>query len=982
MSSLQAGQMLGPYRIIGQIGQGGMATVYRAYHAAMNRDVAIKVLPRQLAESSEFSARFHQEALTIAGLEHPHILPVYDHGEADEVPYLVMRCLDAGTLKDRLEAGRLPLKEIDRLFSQLADALDYAHARGVIHRDLKPSNALLDQRGNLFLADFGIAKLLESDKHFTSTGALVGTPVYMSPEQAQGLKVDARTDIYSLGIILYEMVTGQVPFEAETPLAVILKHINEPLPLPSSVYPGTSAAVERVILKALSKDPQDRFASVADFLAAWKQALSQQETVRGPQALAQAAAKTVISDAHAPTLVNEPGPPAEAAASTALAEEKAPSPRRKPKGALFWVLGGAVLLAALALLVGGGVLLAGLLTAREQSQPPGPQAPQTPISVSGGPAWRSWTAVSSALTLAVDDEQVYSGDWHGLTVWDRSSGEFSAHYGVAEGLPEAFVNDLMIHPDEGNLWVATDGGLAQQTEQGWVIYDTSDGLDSPAVMAIESTQHGLLAGTAYSGEAGGGLNRLGGNGWEPFPGFPSGDAPALLSWNVNTVRAWENGEVWVGTANGLGHYHPESQTWEAYFMEDGLPDNEIRALLADGPGQAWVATVGGVVRFIDGSFETVPQMDEIGVDFSDGMWRDERGWYWFATYDGIYRFNPDNADWTMFPDEDLGVNYLTGIAEDEDGLLYFGSENGLIVYDGEDLTPWRVPNVPQVWGGYERILAAPDGALWFAGRSMPQTDRFDPASESWSLLGELPWDYLPLAVDAQGNTWCLEWGEGLHRLGADGTVITWTTAEGLPSNEIYSLAVAPNGTAWVGTRQGLAQIENDQVVETYHRGNLLPQDAAYLVFAASDGSVWVYTADDNGLNPSLSRRDAGGQWAHYGGGRPFHPDWDGVSAMAEDANGVVWVAANGDALFKFEQGQWLRRSLPGEDSWFTALEFAPDGSLWVGTGDAGAYRWDGAAWQHYGVKEGLIYPEIRDIHVAADGTVWFATVTGVTRYIP
>ena len=232
MDKVQAGQMIGPYRIIEQIGQGGMATVYKAYHAAMDRYVAVKILPRQLAESPEFTGRFRQEARVIAHLEHAHILPVHDYGESEGYTYLVMRYLEAGTLKEKLSGGRLPLAEVDRLFTQLADALDYAHAKGVIHRDLKPSNVLLDARANVFLTDFGIAKLLESDSKYTGTGAMIGTPAYMSPEQAQGMPVDQRTDIYSLGIILYEMVTGRVPFDAETPLAIILKHLNDPLPLP------------------------------------------------------------------------------------------------------------------------------------------------------------------------------------------------------------------------------------------------------------------------------------------------------------------------------------------------------------------------------------------------------------------------------------------------------------------------------------------------------------------------------------------------------------------------------------------------------------------------------------------------------------------------------------------------------------------------------------------------------------------------------
>ena len=276
MTNLQSGQMFGPYKIIHKIGAGGMATVYKAYHAAMDRYVAVKVLPHEFASRKEFLGRFEQEIKVIAKLEHPHILPVYDCGESEGIPYLVMRYLDAGTLKEHISTGGLSLAEIDRFFSQFAEALGYAHEQGVIHRDIKPTNALVDQRGDIFLTDFGIAKLIEGTAQFTASGALVGTPAYMSPEQGQGAPVDHRSDIYSLGVVLYEMLTGIVPYEAETPVAVILKKIQEPLPPPSSINPEIAPSLEKVVLKALARDVEDRYESAKDFLAAWKKGLTGQ----------------------------------------------------------------------------------------------------------------------------------------------------------------------------------------------------------------------------------------------------------------------------------------------------------------------------------------------------------------------------------------------------------------------------------------------------------------------------------------------------------------------------------------------------------------------------------------------------------------------------------------------------------------------------------------------------------------------------------
>lgn len=307
MENLQPGQMLGAYRIINRIGQGGMASVYKAYQPSMDRNVAIKVLPGQLADSPEFVTRFQQEARIIARLEHPHILPVFDYGEDNGITYFVMRYLEAGTLKDKMQAGTLALDEIDRIFTQLADALGYAHARGIVHRDLKPANALVDEAGNLFLTDFGIAKLLESaSPRLTQTDAIMGTPAYISPEQAQAQPVDRRSDIYSLGIILYELVTGRVPFVADTPLAVILKHVSDPLPLPSMVKADIAPAIEQVLLKALAKNPDDRFGSTVEFVSAWKRALREVDAMKTEPEKTSASMRAIETVMHEPQIVQAP----------------------------------------------------------------------------------------------------------------------------------------------------------------------------------------------------------------------------------------------------------------------------------------------------------------------------------------------------------------------------------------------------------------------------------------------------------------------------------------------------------------------------------------------------------------------------------------------------------------------------------------------------------------------------------------------------
>ncbi len=287
------GKQLGQYQIVGPIGEGGMAAVYKAYQPAMERYVALKILPRQYASDPktgvEFVGRFEQEAKVIAQLQHQNILPVFDFGEADGYTYLVMPFVESGTLAELLHGQPLPLPQIRRIFSQVGEALHYAHSHGLVHRDVKPSNVLIDESGNCQLTDFGIAKIVAKTAKFTRTGGIIGTPAYMSPEQGRGNKViDGRSDIYSFGVMLYEMAVGRVPFDAETPIAVIFKHIDDPLPLPRNINPELPEAVERVILKSLAKQPEDRYATAGQMVHALRAAIpesadSTSETVIEPQ---------------------------------------------------------------------------------------------------------------------------------------------------------------------------------------------------------------------------------------------------------------------------------------------------------------------------------------------------------------------------------------------------------------------------------------------------------------------------------------------------------------------------------------------------------------------------------------------------------------------------------------------------------------------------------------------------------------------------
>ena len=271
------GRTLGHCRVVEQIGSGGMATVYKAYQPGLDRYVAIKVLLPVHAELAGFSERFRREARAIANLNHPNILPVYDFGQEGAYGFIVMRYVEgAHTLKEVMQAP-LSLSQVVAIITQIAASLDHAHDRGVIHRDIKPSNVLMDGDWVL-LTDFGLAKMTEASLQLTGSGVGVGTPAYMSPEQGQGIAVDRRTDIYSLGIILFEMLTGQIPHNAETPFAIVLKRVTEPLPLPRAINPDIPEAVERVILKTLSREPDDRYATAGEMAVALRCAVEASES--------------------------------------------------------------------------------------------------------------------------------------------------------------------------------------------------------------------------------------------------------------------------------------------------------------------------------------------------------------------------------------------------------------------------------------------------------------------------------------------------------------------------------------------------------------------------------------------------------------------------------------------------------------------------------------------------------------------------------
>lgn len=354
--TLQSGDVVGQYQIIGPLGQGGMAAVFKAYHPQLDRHVAIKFIHQTFLEDASFIARFQREAKIIARLDHPNIVPVYDYSEYNKQPYLVMKYIEGQTLRELMT--EMPMPEMLDVMSSVADGLTYAHNQGVLHRDIKPGNIIVDNQKRPYITDFGLARIVQSGQSTLSQDMLLGTPHYVSPEQAKGIdNLGPPADIYSLGVVLYEIAVGRVPFSGNTPYAIVHDHIYSPLPRPSDLNDSVSPQVEDVLMKALAKEPSERYHSATELVNAFREAqLSTPQTAKA-----------------ATTVARQPEPPPVPAVSATLnAPATAITQPQKAGRSRLWIIG----LPALLVLV---VIVVGLVSLRGQNRP-GPTEPAPPTA--------------------------------------------------------------------------------------------------------------------------------------------------------------------------------------------------------------------------------------------------------------------------------------------------------------------------------------------------------------------------------------------------------------------------------------------------------------------------------------------------------------------------------------------------------------------------------------------------------------------------
>lgn len=340
-------EKIGRYEVKSELGRGGMAAVYLAFDPRFKREVAVKVLPPQLLADPIYRARFEREAQTIAALEHPAIVPVYDFGEEEGQLYLVMRFMPGGSLADKLNQGTLQPGEVVHIIARITSALDQVHARGIIHRDLKPGNILFDQYGEAYLSDFGIARLTEATTTLTGA-AIVGTPAYMSPEQARGdLDIDGRSDLYAVGAIIFQMLSGKLPYESTTPLGLAMKHITDPVPSISQVRPDLPPTYNQVIETAMAKDPTQRFQTGEDLANALGAITGEAAPSIPPAASWQAAPPSNPPQPGSQPASPAPPLPSASQASASLPVSSAQPARQRAGISWFMLAGGGLLLLVL-----------------------------------------------------------------------------------------------------------------------------------------------------------------------------------------------------------------------------------------------------------------------------------------------------------------------------------------------------------------------------------------------------------------------------------------------------------------------------------------------------------------------------------------------------------------------------------------------------------------------------------------------------------
>jgi serine/threonine-protein kinase len=997
-----AGHNLGPYRILEQVGAGGMATVYKAYHAAMDRYVAIKVLPEHLARDPNFRARFQREARTIARLEHRYILPVHDVGEDDNIPYFVMRYTDGGDLNDLIARKSLTVARIATIVAQVAEALAYAHRQGIIHRDVKPANILISRDGDPLLTDFGIAKIYEDTLQLTGEGMMVGTPTYMAPEQLQGQPVDPRTDIYALGVVLYQALTGEPPFIAETPLAVALMHIHNALRSPRQLNSTIPESIERIILRAMAKDPNDRFQTAGEMAEALHLALTGLNRLtaelplpndhRPPTTDDQPGPATPMTQLRAdnqqPTTAGNPAAPAAVPISSAAATQIPGSPGSSADASAavvrrrlspLWIGAGAAAVVAvvLAVLLLRNVPEAQTPTAAQPgptAAPSGTAASAAPVIPTGAPATPR-TNLRALTNTSVVNDMVALGD----AAWAATDGglvRYSADgptrvFNVADGLPFNWTSTLVVGPD-GALYLGGYNAVARVRPAGDGLgevsfYGDDQGVNVGRVVtfAIDRDQAIWIGGDD-------GVRRFDGTTWRA-PDLPLDDPAIKDAPSGRALLQSRDGALWAGLEDRLVRW--DGQRWTRFSEQQGVGTVSINRLLQDSNGTIWAASSTGLLRFdpAQDRWQKVVVLHE-GEDIRSIVQLPD-GRLWSASNDGLASSADGGATWQALqaPEQFAGWVGSGAVAQDSAGRIWVASGAGVSCCAAGQ---WRAISaavgLPFVSAG--SLTQAPDGKLWAIEEYGGGAAIVDPASMTIEPFS-LP-DARIRAVAFTNDTIWIGTHEGLVRQ-RGGARMRITAADGLPSENVTAL-LATDTTLWIGIENGLAiyDLAEEKIVGTAAE---LEGASIVTLFQAPDGAIWAGSIKkDDADKPVLGRYD-GTSWQIWNvGDQPLPENSVGVNEINVDAQGRVWVAIWHGGVHTWDGSAW-RSWIEGDGAPGGIIQglTSIDDTLWMGGQFGGLYRWNKDGWKPIAV-DGLT-GNVNDLRVTDDGALWLATGDGLLR---
>ncbi len=972
------GQMLGNYQVIEQIGLGGMATVYKAYQASMDRFVAIKVLPRQLAEDPTFIGRFEQEARTLAKLEHKHILPVHDFGTQEGYTYLVMRYVGSGTLKDRIKDAPLPLQDAVDYLTQIAGALGYAHERGVIYRDVKSSNVLIGDENHAYLTDFGIAKLAAGPTNqFTGTGAIIGTPAYMSPEQCAGMPVDARSDLYSLGIVLYEMLTGRVPFDAETPVAVVFKHMQEPLPSPRALNPAIPEAVEQVVLRALAKNPDERYQTARDMSDALRDAM------------------TSISEKRTAGLRVPPIPlDTTLPSATQKIEPSVPVSTRK----IRWLLPVGLLLIA-AVVIGGIVLFSGN---RDQTKEKSNVPTTAAQSSAGSDVTSTWTIYTSTTSTEPDNRQLISADsglWMssdgGLVHWAADASSYTK-YTATDGLPYHSIQ-TMVMDQAGYLWIGggsdqpglirLHSGADGKPDQIETFNSGNSSLRSDYVWDLLPEADGTLLAATFDSY----IEQWDGQEWVSSPTVPSAGLEVIGDrlWSLQRTK---DGTLWAGGPHGLMRLNGgqwvavplpadlialEQEEYDVIHLHEDPADGSLWVNLYTSP-QYQTYTLH-LMPPVDSAHDPVwiPVDNWVPVPLMD-LLRDSSGNLWMVGFDTLLLIDGVTGQRTTFTREQgiPGITYHA-LVQDKNGTIWLTTELALVQYDGHRWISFTIDNEPPT-NSLRAMAEAADGTLWFASDFGILAAFKD---GTWTNKADLQVEINDMAM--LGSTLWLATGDGLIQW-ADGAVVQQFRPDspGLSSLRVLTLAVDPNqpDLLWIGTMEGLDRLNTADGSWTHVSD--LPGGTVYALHFDSAGALWVGMGAENGDTPIGVTRFDGTTWTVMGQiGAPFRQEERAVLSMADDGQGGMWVGTDG-FLYHWDGSVWTPVTEEEGGPIFTPiLGIVSAGDVtWVASFYGGLYRLDDKGWYAFG-NEGVGTVILRRLYRTSDGALWILSHDGVVRLI-